>query len=67
VANKVVVMREDDELMTADEVAGTLKVGAQTVRKWARQGRIPSLTLSKKAVRFRMKDVMDSLAGVQAR
>jgi excisionase family DNA binding protein len=31
-----------EELLTAEEVANRLKVKPHTVRRWARQGRIPT-------------------------
>ncbi len=42
----------DRELLTAHEVADRLAVRPSTIRKWARQGRIPEVCLSPKVRRF---------------
>jgi excisionase family DNA binding protein len=38
-------MPSNNRLLTVQEVAGELRVSANTVRQWAREGRIDSITL----------------------
>lgn len=40
------------ELLTAEEVAGWLKLSPQAVRRWARLGKLPALKLGHHEVRF---------------
>ena len=42
----------DTELLTVDQLADRLHVRPRTVQAWARQGRIPTVKLSAKVVRF---------------
>jgi predicted site-specific integrase-resolvase len=49
------------ELLTADELAGRLRVQPTTVRVWSRQGKIPTVRLSAKVVRFDWDAVLKSL------
>ena len=49
------------ELLTADEVAEKLRVRPDTVRGWAREGKIPSIRLSHKVVRFDGDAVVQAL------
>jgi predicted site-specific integrase-resolvase len=42
----------DTDLLTADQLAERLHIRPRTVQTWARQGRIPTLKLSPKVVRF---------------
>jgi excisionase family DNA binding protein len=56
-----------DDLLTADEIAKTLRVSADTVRRWAREGRIPEVKLSPKVRRYREADVMAALESPQSR
>lgn len=50
------------ELLTAEELAGRLKIRPDTVKTWARQGRIPAMRLSPKVLRFDFDDVRESLS-----
>lgn len=50
-----------DELLNADELASVLDVRPATVRKWARDGLIPSIRLSAKTIRFCYGDVLAAL------
>lgn len=43
--------------LTADEVAEMLRVHPNTVRKWATSGRIPSIDMPGRLLRFRREDV----------
>lgn len=40
------------ELLTAKEVAGLWRVSPKTVIRWARSGRLPSIALGARSVRF---------------
>jgi excisionase family DNA binding protein len=44
-------------LLTARDVADQLGLSVETVLRWARQGRIPAVYLSNRAVRFHQGDV----------
>ena len=48
-------------LETAEQVAEHVKVTPETVRRWARNGIIPSIKLSGKVVRFDMAEVESAL------
>jgi diadenosine tetraphosphate (Ap4A) HIT family hydrolase len=52
---------ESQELLDAAELAGCLKVTAQTVRTWARQGRIPEIRITSKVKRFDFTEVVEAL------
>ncbi len=49
------------DLLTANEIATRLKVKPETVKVWAREGRIPTLRLSHKVLRFDLAAVVDAL------
>ena len=55
------------DLMTAAEVADSLKISAETVRAWYRQGRIPGLRYSHKVLRFRLGEVVAALEAARRR
>lgn len=48
---------ESDQLLTPQDVAKLLRVHLQTVYRWAADGRLPSVKVGGKAVRFRLADV----------
>jgi len=48
-------------LLTADELAEELKVRPETVKRWAREGRIPEVRISPKVRRFVLADVVMAL------
>jgi excisionase family DNA binding protein len=50
---------------TAEEVGAHLRLNADTVLGWARQGRIPFVRLSRKIVRFKLADVVAALEASQ--
>lgn len=50
--------------VTAEDVGVHLSIQPNTVRSWARRGKIPSIKLSQKVVRFRLEDVLASLGVV---
>src|SRR5262249_3026336 len=49
------------ELLTAGELAARLRIRPRTVQLWARRGRIPTVRLSPKVVRFDMYAVLLAL------
>jgi excisionase family DNA binding protein len=50
-----------DDLLTAAELADRLQVKPDTVLGWHRSGRIPSIRLSHKVLRFSLSDVLVAL------
>ena len=49
------------ELLTAAELAARLRVRPRTVQLWARRGRIPTVRLSAKVIRFNLDAVLLAL------
>ena len=47
--------------MTADEVAEALRIDPETVRRWAREGRLRTVPMPGRALRFRRADVEELL------
>lgn len=56
-----------DEFVTARQLAAFLQVSESTVRRLAREGRIPSVRLTPRLVRFNLKAVCRALDGAAAR
>lgn len=54
------------ELLTTAQLAKRLQVSRDTVREWARDGRIPEIRISEKTRRFDLDEVMRSLRGERA-
>ena len=54
-----------EEFLTARQLAGVLQVSESTVRRLAREGRIPSVRLTPRLVRFNLKAVFRALDGSQ--
>jgi excisionase family DNA binding protein len=50
-----------DDLLTAAELADRLRVKPETVLAWHRSGRIPSIRLSHKVLRFNLAEVVAAL------
>lgn len=50
-------MAQVTELRTAHEVAVTLNTSVETIRRWARTGRLPVVKLPSGAMRFRASDI----------
>jgi excisionase family DNA binding protein len=53
----------DTELLTVDQLAERLHIRPRTVQLWARKGRIPTVKLSAKVIRFEWLVVLASLRG----
>ena len=51
----------NSELVTADRVAVVYGVSVGTVNRWVRSARIPCVRVSRRTVRFRLKDVERAL------
>jgi len=56
-------MEQLHELMTVPEVAERLRINPETVRLWARDGRLPVVPLPTRSLRFRRSDIDAILAG----
>jgi excisionase family DNA binding protein len=54
-----------DEFLTARQLAGLLQVSESTVRRLAREGRIPSVRLTSRLMRFHLASVMSALDGTR--
>ncbi len=52
-----------DEFLTARQLAGVLQVSESTVRRLAREGRIPCVRLTPRLLRFNLKAVYRALDG----
>ena len=52
-----------EEFLTARQLAGLLQVSESTVRRLARGGRIPSVRLTPRLLRFNLKAVYKALDG----
>ena len=50
-----------EEFLTARQLAGLLQVSESTVRRLAREGRIPSVRLTSRLLRFHLASVMSAL------
>lgn len=55
----------DKEYLTARQLAEVLQVSAQTVRRLAREGKIPSVRLTPRLIRFHLRSVRDALTRAQ--
>lgn len=60
-------MDTDDELITAEEIATIYRVSQQTVRRWARDGVLPTAVVTPGGHRrFRRSDVIALLSPCKA-
>lgn len=51
----------NQELITATELAERLRLKPETIRLWAREGRIPALRPTAKTLRFDLNNVLFAL------
>ena len=56
-----------EEFLTARQLAALLQVSESTVRRLAREGRIPSVRLTSRLMRFHLSSVMSALDGTQTK
>jgi excisionase family DNA binding protein len=56
-----------EEYLTARQLAAILQVSEATVRRLARQGRIPCIRLTTRLTRFHLPSVRDALDGATRR
>lgn len=54
-----------EEFLTAQQLAQILQVSESTVRRLARQGRIPSVRITPHILRFHLKAVREALDGAK--
>jgi excisionase family DNA binding protein len=52
-----------EEFLTARQLAAIMQVSEATVRRLARNGRIPSVRLTPRLIRFHLQSVRDALDG----
>ncbi len=50
-----------ERLLTAAQLADRLQLRESTVKLWGRKGRIPRIVLACNTIRYRMKDVVNTL------
>jgi excisionase family DNA binding protein len=56
-----------EEFLTARQLAKLMQVSESTVRRLAREGRIPSVRLTPRLLRFHLSAVMNALDGTQTK
>ena len=56
-----------DQFLTARQLAEILQVSESTVRRLARDGRIPSVRITSRILRFHLQSVRDALDGTPRR
>jgi excisionase family DNA binding protein len=56
-----------EEFLTARQLAAILQVSESTVRRLAREGRIPSIRLTSRLLRFHLQSVTSALDGTQTK
>jgi excisionase family DNA binding protein len=56
-----------DKFLTARQLAAILQVSVATVRRLARKGRIPSIRLTPRIMRFHLASVREALDGGRTR
>lgn len=57
---------DGDELLFPPDVAIELKVDVQTIRRWVRSGKLPSIRMPSGRIRIRRSDIDRILEGDQA-
>lgn len=56
-----------EQFLTARQLAAILQVSEATVRRLARSGRIPSIRLTSRLMRFHLQSVREALDGARTR
>jgi excisionase family DNA binding protein len=56
-----------DKLLTIQEVADKLSVSVATLYEWSRRGQIPSIKLSRRALRFKESEINAFLSAKSSR
>ncbi|NLF73610.1 MAG: helix-turn-helix domain-containing protein [Candidatus Anammoximicrobium sp.] len=49
------------ELLTAEALADRLRLRPSTIRRWAREGRIPAVRVTAKVVRYDLAEVVRTI------
>jgi excisionase family DNA binding protein len=57
----------NEQFLTARQLAAILQVSEATVRRLARSGRIPSIRLTPRLMRFHLASVREALDGARSR
>ena len=58
---------KQEQFLTARQLAAILQVSEATVRRLARKGRIPSIRLTPRIMRFHLQSVREALDGARTR
>ncbi len=61
------MITERNDLLTAKALAEALNLSVETIWKYTREGRIPFIELGSKQYRYRLGEVVETLAGTTAR
>ncbi len=56
-----------ERLMTASQLADHLQVEEETIKRWARRGRIPRVKLGYNCIRYRYSSVVRALVAADRR
>jgi excisionase family DNA binding protein len=59
-------MSDPSPYLTPRELADELKTSVETIRRWANEGRLPVIRLSRNVQRFKLPDVLKHLSQTQA-
>ena len=54
-----------EELLTDRQLADQLKLKVSTIRRWSREGRIPTVWLASNVRRFRLSHVLEELESAE--
>jgi excisionase family DNA binding protein len=59
------IQRAREEFLTARQLAAILQVSESTVRRLAQKGRIPSIRITPRIMRFHLQSVREALDGTK--
>jgi excisionase family DNA binding protein len=59
-------MSEQEDLVTTEELSRKVKLAAYTLRKKAKEGRIPAVKFGPSQWRFNVREVIEALKSYQA-